>query len=105
MPERPRRPRRGLLAAATAAVALASMMSGPSSSGSVVAPLAPPSAASGAAPVSGPLRIMPLGSSSTVGTGSLATAGFRGPLETLLAADHIAYDMVGSQRSGPPSLP
>jgi hypothetical protein len=80
-------------------------MSGPSFSGNVVAPLASPSAAPGAAPVSGPLRIMPLGSSSTVGTGSLATAGFRGPLETLLAADHIAYDMVGSQRSGPPSLP
>jgi hypothetical protein len=35
----------------------------------------------------------------------LATAGFRGPLETLLAGDHIAYDMVGSQHSGPPSLP
>jgi hypothetical protein len=34
----------------------------------------------------------------------LATAGFRGPLETLLAGDHIAYDMVGSQHSGPPSL-
>ena len=48
---------------------------------------------------------MPLGSSSTVGTGSLATAGFRGPLEVLLADDRIAYDMVGSQQSGPPSLP
>jgi hypothetical protein len=48
---------------------------------------------------------MPLGSSSTVGTGSLATAGFRGPLEVLLADDGIAYDIVGSQHSGPPSLP
>ncbi len=51
-----------------------------------------------------PLRIMPLGSSSTVGAGSLRTAGFRGPLEDLLARDGIAYDMVGSQRSGPLSM-
>jgi acyl-CoA thioesterase I len=51
-----------------------------------------------------PLRIMPIGSSSTVGQGSPATAGFRGPLEAVLDRDGIAYDMVGSQRSGPPSL-
>lgn len=51
------------------------------------------------------LRIMPLGSSSTDGAGSPATAGFRGPLETLLAGDGIAFDMVGSQHSGPPSVP
>ena len=104
MQQRPRWPRRGLLAVATAAVALACTMSGPSYSGSLGA-ASSPSAASGDVPLSGPLRIMPLGSSSTVGTGSLATAGFRGPLETLLAADHIAYDMVGSQHSGPLSLP
>ena len=47
---------------------------------------------------------MPLGSSSTVGAGSLQTGGFRGPLEELLTRDGIAYDMVGSQRSGPPSM-
>lgn len=105
MPERPRWPRRVLLAVATAAVALACTMSGPVSSGGVVAPLAESSAAAGAPPVPGALRIMPLGSSSTVGTGSLATAGFRGPLQTLLGGDHIAFDMVGSQHSGPPSLP
>ncbi len=51
-----------------------------------------------------PLRIMPLGSSSTVGAGSLATAGFRGPLESLLTRDGVAFDMVGSQQSGPPSM-
>lgn len=53
----------------------------------------------------GPLRIMPLGTSSTVGAGSPATAGFRGPLEALLTRDGIAFDMVGSQHSGPPSVP
>lgn len=71
-------------------------------------PTSPPdaaTAASEAAPTSQPLRIMPLGSSSTVGTGSLATAGFRGPLQVLLVRDNIAFDMVGSQRSGPPSVP
>ncbi|MCW2722257.1 GDSL-type esterase/lipase family protein [Pseudonocardia sp.] len=52
-----------------------------------------------------PLRIMPMGSSSTVGAGSPATAGYRGPLEAMLTRDGIAYDMVGSQRSGPPSVP
>jgi acyl-CoA thioesterase I len=52
-----------------------------------------------------PLRIMAVGSSSTVGQGSLATAGFRGPLETLLARDGIAFVMVGSQESGPSSVP
>ncbi|MBN9097109.1 MULTISPECIES: SGNH/GDSL hydrolase family protein [unclassified Pseudonocardia] len=51
------------------------------------------------------LRIMPLGSSSTVGAGSLGTAGFRWPLESLLARDGIAYDMVGSQQSGPAAMP
>jgi len=45
---------------------------------------------------------MPLGSSSTVGAGSPATAGFRGPLESMLRRDGLAYDMVGSQQSGPP---
>lgn len=108
MPERPRWARRGLLAVAAAAVALASI-----TTESAVEP-APPSpgerpaaapAAPGVVPRPEPLRIMPLGSSSTVGTGSAATAGFRGPLERLLARDHIAFDMVGSQRSGPAWLP
>ncbi len=56
------------------------------------------------APDGPPLRIMPLGTSSTVGTGSLATAGFRGPLEASLTRGGIAFDMVGSQHSGPPAL-
>lgn len=51
------------------------------------------------------LRIMPLGSSSTVGAGSPGTAGFRGLLEALLGRVGIAFDMVGSQHSGPPSVP
>jgi acyl-CoA thioesterase I len=58
-----------------------------------------------AASASPPLRILPLGTSSTVGGGSPETAGFRGPLEALLTRDGIAYDMVGSQHSGPPSVP
>jgi acyl-CoA thioesterase I len=52
-----------------------------------------------------PLRIMPLGSSSTVGVGSPATAGYRGPLESLLAREKIAFVMVGSEEAGPPSVP
>jgi acyl-CoA thioesterase-1 len=52
-----------------------------------------------------PLRIMPLGASSTVGAGSPGTAGYRGPLQELLARDGIAVDLVGSQRQAPPSVP
>jgi lysophospholipase L1-like esterase len=104
MPERPRWVRRGLLAVAAAAVALASITIEPA-----VEPAEPPAAelpaaAPDPAPRPEPLRIMPLGSSSTVGTGSAATAGYRGPLEARLTRDHIAFDMVGSQRSGPASL-
>ena len=62
-------------------------------------------AAASTVPTGPALRIMPLGTSSTVGAGSLATAGFRGPLEALLARDGIVFDMVGSQHSGPSSLP
>lgn len=68
-----------------------------------VAPYPQP-AASTAGLAGTPMRIMPIGSSSTVGAGSLATAGFRVPLEVLLARDGIAYDMVGSQQSGPTSM-
>jgi acyl-CoA thioesterase I len=59
-----------------------------------------------AAPVPAPvvLRIMPLGASSTVGSGSPETAGYRGPLQWLLARDGVTVDMVGSQRSGPASV-
>ncbi len=66
-----------------------------------------PRTISAAADVPAPrvLRIMPLGSSSTVGAGSPTTAGFRWPLESLLARDGIAYDMVGSQQSGPVAMP
>jgi lysophospholipase L1-like esterase len=60
-----------------------------------------------AVPVPAPvvLRVMPLGASSTVGSGSPETAGYRGPLEALLARDGVAVDMVGSQHSGPASVP
>jgi acyl-CoA thioesterase I len=47
---------------------------------------------------------MPLGTSSTAGVGSPATAGYRGPLEDMLTRDGIAFDMVGSQHQGPPWL-
>jgi acyl-CoA thioesterase-1 len=52
-----------------------------------------------------PLRIMPLGASSTEGIGSPATAGYRGPLYSMLQRDAVAVDYVGSLSSGPPSLP
>jgi acyl-CoA thioesterase I len=60
-----------------------------------------------AAPVPAPvvLRVMPLGASSTVGKGSPETAGYRGPLQALLARDGLTVDMVGSQREGPASVP
>ncbi|MCF7553241.1 SGNH/GDSL hydrolase family protein [Pseudonocardia sp. WMMC193] len=51
-----------------------------------------------------PLRVMPLGASSTVGLGSPATAGYRGPLYTDLAADGIRVDYVGSQHTGFPGM-
>jgi lysophospholipase L1-like esterase len=47
---------------------------------------------------------MPLGASSTVGSGSPETAGYRGPLQALLARDGVTVDMVGSQHSGPASV-
>jgi lysophospholipase L1-like esterase len=52
-----------------------------------------------------PLRIMPLGASSTVGAGSPGTAGYRGPLQELLAEDGLTVDLVGSQQDGPPTVP
>jgi hypothetical protein len=101
--------RTGSIQGAIATVALATAVT-MALSGSHVPTSDPPSppeaatAASAASPTSQPVRIMPLGSSSTVGTGSLATAGYRGPLQVLLVHDDIAYDMVGSQHSGPLSL-
>lgn len=72
-------------------------------------PLAPPLTAVPLATQAGtpaqPLKIMPLGASSTVGARSLETAGYRGYLARMLAADRIAYDFVGSQQQGPPWLP
>ncbi len=61
-------------------------------------------AASGVAATE-PLRIMPLGASSTVGTGSASTAGYRGPLQQRMAAHGIAVELVGSQQDGPASVP
>jgi acyl-CoA thioesterase I len=51
------------------------------------------------------LRVMPLGASSTVGKGSPETAGYRGPLQELLARDGVQVDMVGSKHEGPDSVP
>jgi lysophospholipase L1-like esterase len=53
----------------------------------------------------GVVRVMPLGASSTVGKGSWETAGYRGPLQELLARDGVPVDLVGSQRDGPDSVP
>jgi acyl-CoA thioesterase I len=63
------------------------------------------SAAAAPAPTPVALRVMPLGASSTVGNGSPETAGYRGPVQALLARDGITVDMVGSQRGGPSSVP
>ncbi|QYN34910.1 SGNH/GDSL hydrolase family protein [Pseudonocardia sp. DSM 110487] len=63
------------------------------------------SAAAAPAPAPLVLRVMPLGASSTAGNGSPETAGYRGPLQMLLARDGVTVDMVGSQRSAPPSVP
>lgn len=59
-----------------------------------------------AAPVPAPvvLRVMPLGASSTVGKSSPETAGYRGPLQSMLARDGVTVDMVGSQRDGPATV-
>lgn len=51
-----------------------------------------------------PLRVLPLGASSTEGAGSPATAGYRCLLLDRLDADHVAVDFVGSRRGGPASL-
>ena len=53
----------------------------------------------------GVLRVMPLGASSTEGTGSPATAGYRLPLWQRLTADGVRIDYVGSRSDGPPALP
>ncbi len=53
----------------------------------------------------GTVRIMPLGASSTVGKGSPETAGYRGPLQELLARDGVTVDLVGSLSDGPDSVP
>jgi lysophospholipase L1-like esterase len=47
-----------------------------------------------------PLRVMPLGASSTAGVGSPGTAGYRGPLYDDLLADGVRVDYVGSQHNG-----
>jgi acyl-CoA thioesterase I len=51
------------------------------------------------------VRIMPLGASSTVGKGSWQTAGYRGPLQEMLARDGLDVDLVGSRSDGPDSVP
>ncbi|ANY07514.1 hypothetical protein AFB00_15805 [Pseudonocardia sp. HH130630-07] len=53
----------------------------------------------------GVLRVLPLGASSTVGVGSLGTAGYRLPLWERLTARGVRLDYVGSRNSGPDALP
>ncbi|MFC5992771.1 GDSL-type esterase/lipase family protein [Pseudonocardia hispaniensis] len=50
------------------------------------------------------LRVLPLGASSTEGIGSPGTAGYRGPLYTMLRRDGVAVDFVGSLSRGPSTL-
>ncbi|GEL16171.1 SGNH/GDSL hydrolase family protein [Pseudonocardia asaccharolytica] len=52
-----------------------------------------------------PLRVLPLGASSTEGIGSPGTAGYRAPLFTLLRRDGVAVEFVGSLSRGPSGLP
>jgi acyl-CoA thioesterase I len=96
---------RGRSSAAAVAVVLVLMALGASSVEAATMSAPGPVSGLGVNVAVHPLRIMALGSSSTVGQGSMATAGFRGPLERLLARDGIAFEMVGSQQSGPPSVP
>lgn len=49
------------------------------------------------------LRIMPLGDSITYGSGSTATAGYRGPLWTALKDAGYAVDYVGTQTGNQPT--
>ncbi|MHA6624698.1 GDSL-type esterase/lipase family protein [Pseudonocardia sichuanensis] len=84
---------RGLLVLACLAAVLAGVPSG----------TPPLHRSAGTAPAT--VRIMPLGASSTVGVGSPETAGYRGPLQELLARDGLSVDLVGSQRDGPDSVP
>jgi lysophospholipase L1-like esterase len=51
-----------------------------------------------------PTRIMPLGDSITWGTGGDGGGGYRPPLVQSLVVGRYSSDMVGSQRSGPPTL-
>ena len=86
----------------SAAVLLTAAQAGNGSAGSPIPVRA--GAASGVA-ASEPVRIMPLGASSTVGTGSTSTAGYRGPFQQLMAANGVPVELVGSQRDGPASVP
>jgi acyl-CoA thioesterase I len=83
---------RGLLVVACLLAVLAGVSAG----------AVPVQRSAGTAP--GVLRVMPLGASSTVGKGSPETAGYRGPLQELLARDGVAVDLVGSLRDGPDSV-
>ncbi|MGI5125742.1 GDSL-type esterase/lipase family protein [Pseudonocardia sp. CA-107938] len=64
-----------------------------------------PLAAQAGMPGGPPLKIMPLGASSTVGARSPETGGYRGYLENLLNDDGVPFDFVGSQQQGPAWMP
>jgi acyl-CoA thioesterase I len=84
---------RGLVVLACLTVVLAGVRAG----------TVPVQRSAGTAP--GTVRVMPLGASSTVGKGSPETAGYRGPLQELLARDGVDVDLVGSLSDGPDSVP
>jgi lysophospholipase L1-like esterase len=87
---------RGLVWATCAAV----LMAGWAAAEPLPAPVLLPVAAQ-AGSAGHPLRIMPLGASSTVGARSPETGGYRGYLEHMLADDGVTFDFVGSLQQGP----
>ncbi|WP_232663909.1 GDSL-type esterase/lipase family protein [Pseudonocardia sp. TRM90224] len=96
---------RAAAALACAAVLLIGVTGDTSSRAVTAAPVPLPLPAQRAVAASpAPLRIMPLGASSTVGGGSPATAGYRGPLQQALRSSGIAIDLVGSCKDGPPTV-
>ncbi|MEJ3656065.1 GDSL-type esterase/lipase family protein [Actinomycetes bacterium KLBMP 9759] len=94
---------RAAAALACAAVLLTGLTADTTAPAAAPAPAPQPLQRAVAAPTP-PLRIMPLGASSTVGGGSPATAGYRGPLQQALRGSGVAVDLVGSCKDGPPSV-
>jgi acyl-CoA thioesterase-1 len=87
---------RGIVWTACAAVLMAGWVAAEPLPVPVPVPLAAQAGSAGR-----PLKIMPLGASSTVGARSPETGGYRGYLDRMLTDDRITFDFVGSQQQGP----